>query len=254
MRLDAPIPGQPDAMPTPTREHLPVYRLSGLQRQLAALAGWGVRGYYQSLELSMPEGERRALQAVEGPRLIVVWHNRSLIAPHIFQRYLEPERLHCLISPSRRAAWQVAFFEDCGLQVVRGSSSRRGSEALTAMVKVLRSGQDVGLAPDGPKGPPYTVGRSVCLLARHTGATCVLLTMNARRARRLKTWDAHLLPLPGSTVHVRVDVIPERVYTAWTDAALCTAIAQRLSALTVDEAPLERPHLQPSNATDANPS
>jgi lysophospholipid acyltransferase (LPLAT)-like uncharacterized protein len=83
-----------------------------------------------------------------------------------------------------------------GLSVVRGSSSRGGTEALRALAAAVRAGQDVAVVPDGPRGPRECLQAGLVVLAAATGAPVVPLAFAARPARRLASWDRFLVPLP----------------------------------------------------------
>ncbi len=167
-------------------------------------AAAGIRLYYRSLRLRPDAATRELLRTSRPPRVIVVWHNRSLVAPAIFRRFLEPERIACLVSPSRMAAWESDCFRKLRLRVVRGSTTRRSISALREMMRELRAGHDVGISPDGPSGPLYSVQPGALALARKVEVPLLLIAANASRARRLHTWDRHLVPLPRARLTVRM--------------------------------------------------
>ena len=83
---------------------------------------------------------------------------------------------------------------------VRGSSSRRGSRALLELVRLIRIGRDIAITPDGPRGPKYSLGPGVILLAQNTGARIIPMHAKFSRCIRMKTWDGFIIPLPFSKV------------------------------------------------------
>jgi lysophospholipid acyltransferase (LPLAT)-like uncharacterized protein len=90
------------------------------------------------------------------------------------------------------ALWVTRF----GLSVVRGSSSRGGTEALRSLAASVRAGEDVAVVPDGPRGPRERLQTGLIVLAAATGAPIVPLAFAARPARRLASWDRFLIPMP----------------------------------------------------------
>jgi lysophospholipid acyltransferase (LPLAT)-like uncharacterized protein len=60
----------------------------------------------------------------------------------------------------------------------------------------LRAGEDVALVPDGPRGPAHELQPGVVTLATMTAAPVVPLAFAAYPARRLRSWDRFLVPLP----------------------------------------------------------
>jgi lysophospholipid acyltransferase (LPLAT)-like uncharacterized protein len=62
------------------------------------------------------------------------------------------------------------------------------------ILRKVAEGCDVGLTPDGPKGPRRRVQPGVIAVARFTGLPIIPVTFSASPARRLRTWDRTLLP------------------------------------------------------------
>ena len=136
--------------------------------------------------------ERRAV-------IYVVWHGRILLVPWLNARLRRRRGARAplvLASRSRDGEVGARYVEHFGLSVVRGSSSRGGGAALRALVRAIRDGVDVAIVPDGPRGPREQLQPGVATLAALTGAPVVPLAVGARPARRLRSWDRFLVPLP----------------------------------------------------------
>jgi len=133
------------------------------------------------------------------PLIYALWHGRLLMVPWVSAR-LAPTRgartIRVLASRSRDGELIARFAHRFGLQTVRGSSSRGGAVALRALAAALRAGDDVVVAPDGPRGPRHHVQPGLAALAAMTGAAVVPVAFAARPARTLATWDAFLVPAP----------------------------------------------------------
>jgi len=186
-----------------------VYRITGWRYWLMFLpAAFAVRLYYKTLRFKVRTEEADALEDQSEPVVVITWHNRSLMAPQWIRRYRKPSRTACLISPSRLAAWEAAFFEWLNFITVRGSSTRRSIQATRELLRAHRRGHDIGLTPDGPSGPLYSCARGALMMARCSGSPLLLTMANAKRAWRPKTWDRHLIPLPFSTVEIRARKLP----------------------------------------------
>lgn len=211
-----------------------IHRLSGWRWLLFWPAALGLNLYYRTLRFSMPEAEKAALAACSGPRIFVTWHNRSLLVPMLLSP-VDRNRVVALISASKAAAWEVAYFEHWGIQAIRGSTTRRGIQAVREMLATLKAGNDLILGPDGPNGPLYSFQKGALLVARKSDAPIVLITANAPHAKRLKTWDRHLVPYPFSRVELRAQVLPP--YSQFNFADETTAAAKlRSLALELSDA------------------
>jgi lysophospholipid acyltransferase (LPLAT)-like uncharacterized protein len=133
------------------------------------------------------------------PVIYIVWHGRLLLVPWLNARMRRTRGARMptvLASRSRDGEIAARYVARFGLTVVRGSSSRGGGVALRALVAALRRGVDVALVPDGPRGPREQLQGGVVTLAALTGAPVVPLAVSARPARRLRSWDRFLVPLP----------------------------------------------------------
>jgi lysophospholipid acyltransferase (LPLAT)-like uncharacterized protein len=88
---------------------------------------------------------------------------------------------------------------------VRGSSSRRGGQALVELTKLVKDGYDIGITPDGPRGPKYKVQDGVISLAQVTQAAIMPVSWDAdRKFVFRKAWDNFQVPLPFSRAVLRI--------------------------------------------------
>lgn len=175
----------------------------------------------------------RNMSKCDVPVAFVLWHNRLFLASEIHRRYRPTRLLYALISASKDGAWLEAFFSMVGgLRATRGSSSRLGREAASALVEVQRDGHDIGITPDGPRGPCYDFKAGAVIVPRRTGAPILLVGGDFTAAWRLKSWDRFYLPVPFSRVRVRCELI-EHSELADRDAAV-VRIKARLLELNPD--------------------
>lgn len=153
-----------------------------------------------------------AISRQDEPVAMMLWHNRLIFAAEIVRRYRGARPVYALVSASKDGAWLTAFFRLVGIRTVRGSSSLGGREAALALVGVLRAGGDIGLTPDGPRGPCYDFKAGGLIVARRAGVRVLLLGGEFASAWRMGSWDGFYLPKPFSTVRVRcIDVSPEEL-------------------------------------------
>jgi lysophospholipid acyltransferase (LPLAT)-like uncharacterized protein len=141
----------------------------------------------------------RPLWRARRPVIYAVWHGRILIVPWLTARLRRREGarpVRVLASRSRDGQLMADFARRFGLDVVRGSSSRGGLQALRELVSAVRAGEDVAMVPDGPRGPARRLQGGIVALAATTGAPIVPVGVAARPARRLGSWDRFMVPVP----------------------------------------------------------
>ncbi len=193
------------------------------------LRAWGM-----SLRFDLSEEDRRNYMKNDVPVAIVLWHNRLFLSAEIVRRFRVGRPAYALVSASQDGAWLTAFFSLAGLRTVRGSSSRLGREAASALVDTLRAGHDIGVTPDGPRGPCYEVKPGAVIVARRTRAPLLLVGAEFESAWQLRSWDRFYVPKPFSRVRMRCEIVPVEAL-ADRDAAL-QQLQARLRALNPDRA------------------
>jgi hypothetical protein len=187
---------------TTARPAVQVHGIAGWRRlvlwPLALLARlWG-----RSLRFELTPDDLRNITKRDEPVAVILWHNRLFLAAEIVRRFRQGRPVYCLVSASQDGAWLDAFFSMVGMPTVRGSSQRLGREAVMALIAKLRAGYDIGVTPDGPRGPRYEFKAGALVVARRAGTPALLLGGRFRSARRLKSWDGFYLPTPFSRVQL----------------------------------------------------
>jgi lysophospholipid acyltransferase (LPLAT)-like uncharacterized protein len=189
-----------------------------------------VRCWCRTLRFEIAREDRRNLEWSERPAAFVLWHNRLFITAEIFRRF-RSRPLCALVSASRDGAWLAAFFSLMGMDAVRGSSSRFGREAAIRLTDSLLAGKDIGITPDGPRGPCYDFKEGALVVARRARAPLLLFGAEFSAAWRLHSWDGFYIPKPFSGVLLRclrVDDCPAG------DAAAAAEIASSLASINPD--------------------
>jgi lysophospholipid acyltransferase (LPLAT)-like uncharacterized protein len=190
-----------------SRKVLP-YPLTNSQKFLA----WGayLLGRWVPRTIRMRLEDRSGLvQRGKLPQAIYcMWHNRLALALTAYYRFAKPitpaRGLAVMVSASRDGTLLAAVLERFGVVPVRGSSSRRGEQALLELVGWAERGYDLGITPDGPRGPRYEIQDGVLWLAQLTGLPIFPCSYDVRWHIRVKSWDRFIIPLPFSTCVFRV--------------------------------------------------
>jgi len=149
------------------------------------------------------------------PRLIwLFWHNRLFLIPWLLQRKLPQRPGSALTSASKDGDYLATFIERFNVRPIRGSSSRRGVAALFEMKKNLETGIDVGITPDGPRGPRYHLNPGVVTLAQKTGVQIMPVGVEYTSYWQLRSWDGFMIPKLFSSAKI---VLGERYTVQKTD-------------------------------------
>ena len=129
-----------------------------------------------------------------------IWHNRLALCVKIYyvfsRQHHDSPGMAGLVSASKDGALLSAIFERFGVQPVRGSSSRRGAQALLELSSWSKRGYDLAITPDGPRGPRYIVADGAIALAQITGLPLVPGSYHLNWKITVKSWDRFQIPLP----------------------------------------------------------
>ncbi|HEY4300113.1 MAG TPA: lysophospholipid acyltransferase family protein [Candidatus Didemnitutus sp.] len=194
---------QTEDTPAPTVAEVAGWRRAVLWMLALLLRVWG-----RTLRFEIDDRTRALLTKSDVPAVVTIWHNRLFLSAEIFRRYRSRRPLCGLVSASKDGAWLAAFYRIIGLEPVRGSSSNYGREAARALIEKMRRGYDIGITPDGPRGPCYTVEPGMLVVSRRVNAPMILIGAEFGPAFRMKSWDRFAIPWPFTRVRMRGAVIP----------------------------------------------
>jgi lysophospholipid acyltransferase (LPLAT)-like uncharacterized protein len=163
------------------------------------------RGIGSSLRVSVVNSEEVLGPLAARPVVYALWHNRlagiSALVPALDHKR-KTAGVAALISASKDGALLARTVQYFGIQPVRGSSSRRGAQALLELSTWIGKGYDAAITPDGPRGPKYHVREGAVALAQATGAPLVPVGVNFGRKWELKSWDAFQIPVLFTTCEI----------------------------------------------------
>jgi lysophospholipid acyltransferase (LPLAT)-like uncharacterized protein len=153
------------------------------------------------------------------PAIIAMWHGQHLLAPMFFPRKAD---LVAMVSRSADAELNAMVLERLGIESVRGSGGREGTQhmekggarALIALKRALDANRNVCMIADIPHGTPRQAGMGIVTLARLSGRAVVPVAVATSRRKVLeRSWDKTTINLPfgrsaiiiGDPIHVSAD-------------------------------------------------
>lgn len=175
-----------------------------------------------------------------GPVIFCFWHNRLALAMSGYGDFVRekwPSAGLCgMVSASRDGGMLAGVMEFFGVVPIRGSSSRRGPQALLEATSWIDKRYSIAITPDGPRGPAYKVQPGIIHLAQLTGRPIIPLSTYTRCKLTLRSWDGFQIPLPfarcefrfGPPLWVPRDATPAQC------AELCLTLENAMMTLTRD--------------------
>lgn len=149
--------------------------------------GWTTRLTRRGLE------HPRAVHASGRRFIYAFWHQRQVF----FTWTHRDADAAVMVSRSKDGELIAETMRLSRIGAVRGSSSRGGVAAAREMIEAMKRGLDIGITPDGPKGPAREVKDGVIFLARALNAPIIPITNALSNKLELKkAWDRFQVPLP----------------------------------------------------------
>ena len=176
-------------------------------QRFAAWVIWaGLRLIAATLRYRINDPHRFSEQKDCRQTIYCVWHNRLALSMKLYfsfgRNHHEAAGLAGLVSASKDGAFLSAILQRFGVTAVRGSSSRRGPQALLELTTWAERGYDLAITPDGPRGPRYVVQEGVMSLAQITGLPILPVSYFLKHKFQLKSWDRFQIPVPFTVCEV----------------------------------------------------
>jgi len=150
-------------------------------------------GHIEEIRRQLDQGQRYVAAFYHGDSVLMAW---EMLRSDAFGQ------VHIMVSRSRDGDVMARFLKWLGACVVRGSSSKGGSQALLEITRRMSRHGCTGLAVDGPRGPRHHVKEGALLVAKRTGMPILPLVGGADRKWTAKSWDRMEFPRPFSQTAV----------------------------------------------------
>ena len=184
-----------------------------LRSRLAFAAGWTIGWMLRCLFLTQRlkvvafcEGVNPHNRNLDQRYLYCGWHEQLLFGGCAGRSY----DLSAMVSQHRDGALVAGAFAAMGMAIVRGSSSRGGTQAWRQAIEITRT-LHMAITPDGPRGPRRELKEGVVYLASRAGVSIVPVACASNHTFLIRgSWTDMIVPLPfgrtwmlyGEPIHV----------------------------------------------------
>lgn len=133
--------------------------------------------------------------------IMACWHGELFMIPYAYTYYRKKPKVKLLISEhfdGDMIAKTLGFFS---FGTIRGSSTRGGAKALIKAIKEIKNGYDLGITPDGPKGPRHEIHDGIVVMAQKAKVKIVLVNIKPSSYWQLRSWDKFIVPKPFGEIN-----------------------------------------------------
>ena len=135
------------------------------------------------------------------PIIFACWHGELLMLPYLYRYYRKKPHAKVLISPHFDGELISRTIKYFGLGTLAGSSDKNPARVLIQAIKSIKEGYDIGITPDGPKGPRHEVADGIVVMAQKTNSKVLLVGIKPTKFWQLNSWDKFLIPKPFGVLH-----------------------------------------------------
>lgn len=145
-------------------------------------------------------------ESIQGSFIATFWHGEIPMQGYLYHEILKklnPQNFDLrnfsygvLISEHSDGEIATKLYEMYGFTAIRGSSTRGGGRALLDAINKLKKGWNIGLTPDGPKGPYHSVARGAIIMALKSQNKIIGLRIEPKSFWQLRSWDRMKFPKP----------------------------------------------------------
>jgi len=121
--------------------------------------------------------------------------------PYLYKFYRKTAHAKVLISPHFDGELISKTIKYFGLGTLAGSSNKSAARVLIQAIKTLKDNYDIGITPDGPKGPRHEVADGIIVMAQKAKAKIVLVEIKPTKYWQLNSWDKFVIPKPFGIIN-----------------------------------------------------
>ena len=134
------------------------------------------------------------------PSIYAIWHGEILMAADAYKYYTKRKTIDTIVSNHFDGELVARLMQLFGGGTIRGSTSKGGASVLRGALKTLQKGRDIGITPDGPRGPRHSVADGAAALAMIKKVPIVTMHCKPTSYWSMKSWDHFCIPKPFCTI------------------------------------------------------
>lgn len=134
------------------------------------------------------------------PVIFAFWHGDLLMQPYLYYQFRTSPKANVLISDHFDGQIIARIMRYFKLGTIHGSTTRGGAKVLIQALKSLSEGYDIGITPDGPKGPRHEMSDGVVIMAQKRKTKVIVYSCVPSKFWQLPSWDRFTVPKPFGTL------------------------------------------------------
>ena len=136
----------------------------------------------------------------EEQHVCVCWHGELFMSPQAYRKIHKKHKASAIISSHFDGSLIASTLNMLGIRSLRGSSSKGARQVLLQAFKSIKSGEEVLITPDGPRGPRHHMSDGAIGIALKSKLPIFVMNYRAENYWQFKSWDKFVIPKPFTKV------------------------------------------------------
>lgn len=143
----------------------------------------------------------------EEQHVCVCWHGELFMSPQAYRYIHKSHSASAIISSHFDGSLISGTLEFLNIRPLRGSSRKGAKQVLLQAFKSIKSGEEVLITPDGPKGPRHTMSDGAIGIALKSKLPIFVMNFKAKSYWQLNSWDKFVIPKPFTKIDFYIQSI-----------------------------------------------
>ena len=130
----------------------------------------------------------------------VCWHSELLMSPQAYRYIHKKQPASAIISQHFDGSLIASTLNLLRIRPLRGSSKKGARQVLLQAFKSIKSGEEVLITPDGPRGPRHSMSDGAIGIALKSKLPIFVMNYRAHNYWQLGSWDSFIIPKPFSKI------------------------------------------------------
>jgi len=136
----------------------------------------------------------------DGQYVCVTWHGELFMSPQAYRSIHKKNPASAIISSHFDGSLIANTLQFLHIRPLRGSSRKGARQVLLQAFKSIKSGEEVLITPDGPKGPRHSMSDGAVGIALKSKLPIFVMNFTAEHYWQFGSWDKFVIPKPFTQV------------------------------------------------------
>jgi len=136
----------------------------------------------------------------EEQHVCVCWHGELLMSPQAYRKIHKKHPASAIISSHFDGSLIASTLKMLKIRPLRGSTKKGARQVLLQAFKSIKSGEEVLITPDGPRGPRHSMSDGAIGIALKSKLPIFVMNYKAKSYWQLQSWDRFVIPKPFTRV------------------------------------------------------